>query len=121
MSNIIKQPPLQTINPSWSNPLIHRPPSGLEETLSLSSENINQDPFRVTVQQKNQTPFKPVSSVNTMEDEDNGYGQYVEMGGKKKRKTRKTRRTKRKTHARKSKKSRKSKKNRKSKRMYRKH
>ena len=103
MSNIVKQEPLQTINMSWRNPLVHRPPSGLEETLTLTSENLEKDPLRLTVQQRLQTPFKPLSSVNKMQDEDNSYGQYVEMGGKKKR------RTKRKRHGKKSKKNRKSK------------
>jgi len=104
MNNIVKQEPLQKISMDWRNPLVHRPPAGLEETLTLTSENVHKDPLRLTVQQIGSTPFKPVSKL-----EDDDYGHYVEMGGKKKRRTRKKRHGK---------KSRKSKKNRKSKRRH---
>jgi hypothetical protein len=104
MSNIVKQEPLQKINEDWRNSLIHRPPSGLENSLTLTSENIKTDPLSLTVRQIPQTPFKPIPQ----KDDNDDYGQYVEMGGKKKRRTRRKKHGKK--HGKKSRKSRKSRK-----------
>ena len=103
MSNIVKQEPLQKINTYWQNPFIHKPPAGLEDTISFTSENMHTDPLTLTVRQNTQRPFKPVIKREGTED-NSDYGQYVEMGGKKKRRTR------RKKHGKKSKKSKKSRK-----------
>ena len=94
-------PPIREVNTNFYHPVLHTPPSGLENTISL--ETIGPKPTnKVIVKQlpANQL-YKPGPDLNT----DLSYGQFVEMGGKKKNK----RRTQKKRKAQKTRKKRRSK------------
>ena len=77
--NLASQPPLKKINQEYYNPFVHTPPTGLEKNIILRSLGPRQ-PVYVT-QTQNQ-PNKPGEDA----DKDDDYGQFVEMGGRKKTK-----------------------------------
>lgn len=77
--NLASQAPLQRINTEYYNPFVHTPPTGLDKNITLRSLGPRQP---VTVTQKNIQEYKPGEDANKEDD----YGQFVEIGGKKRRK-----------------------------------
>uniref|UniRef100_A0A6C0E1B6 Uncharacterized protein n=1 Tax=viral metagenome TaxID=1070528 RepID=A0A6C0E1B6_9ZZZZ len=85
---IASQGPLRTINKNPYNPLIHTPPVGLEKHIVLEPTIY---PSRTIVRQKPPIDFKPGPDMDSYEP----YGQFVELGGKRRKKLSKRRRSKR--------------------------
>jgi hypothetical protein len=84
--NLASQPPLRKINTEYYNPFVHTPPTGLDKNITLRSLGPRQP---VTVSQKNIQEYKPGEDANKEDD----YGQFVEIGGKKRRRRTKTRKS----------------------------
>lgn len=72
------QEPLRVINQIPYNPLLHTPPIGLEKHIILEP---TMHPSRTSVRQFPPAGFKPVSDMNAAD----GYGQFVELGGRRRR------------------------------------
>ena len=72
------QPPLKKINQEYYNPFVHTPPTGLENNIILRSLGPRQP---VTVTQSQNYKTKIGEDANKEED----YGQFVELGGRRKR------------------------------------
>ena len=79
-NSIANQEPLRVINRIPYNPLIHTPPTGLEKHIILEPTIY---PTRTNVRQHLLSEFKPGPDMKTNEE----YGQFVELGGKRKRKS----------------------------------
>ena len=84
---ILNQEPLRVINRVPYNPLIHTPPPGLEKHVILEPTMY---PSRTIVRQHPPADFKPGPDMDTA----NAYGQFVELGGKRRIKHSKRRRSK---------------------------
>lgn len=78
--NLASQPPLRKINSEYYNPFVHTPPTGLEKNITLRSLGPRQP---VTVSQKNIQEYKPGEDAKKSDD----YGQFVEIGGRKRKRT----------------------------------
>lgn len=77
-------PPIAQVNRNYYHPMIHTPPSGLENTVTLETRGrIPMKNIVVTQRPANQE-YKPGPDFN----EDLSYGNFVEMGGRKKNKRR---------------------------------
>lgn len=92
--DIASQGPLRTINKNPYNPLVHTPPVGLEKHIILEPTIY---PSRTIVRQHPPSNFKPGPDVDSREP----YGQFVELGGKRRKKLSKRRRSKRRNKTRK--------------------
>jgi hypothetical protein len=84
-NRLAAQPPLTKVNHEYYNPLVHTPPTGLEKNIILRSLGPRQ-PVTVT---QNQT-YKTKIGEDANKDED--YGQFVELGGRRRKKTKKNKR-----------------------------
>jgi hypothetical protein len=104
-NKLAAQPPLKKINHEYLNPFLHTPPTGLENNIILRSLGPRQ-PITVTQSQNYKT--KMGEDANKKED----YGQFVELGGRKRSKSKKNRRKSKKNRRKSKKNRRKSKKNR---------
>lgn len=78
------QEPLRVMNRIAYNPLVHTLPTGLEKNIILEPTMY---PSRTAVRQHPPAEFKPGPDVKSESD----YGQFVELGGRR-RKTRKIKR-----------------------------
>ena len=76
--NLASQPPLKKVNQEYYNPLVHTPPTGLEKNITLRSLGPRQP---VSVTQTNNQEYKLGEDAN----KDDEYGQFVEMGGRRRR------------------------------------
>lgn len=83
-NKLASQPPLRKINQEYYNPFIHTPPTGLEKNIILRSLGPRQP---VTVYQNQKYETKKGEDA----DKDDPYGQFLEIGGKKRRQTNKRR------------------------------
>lgn len=83
-------PPLTTVNRNYYNPMIHTPPSGLENNLTLTTPGPKPMYYLNVTQPPPNQVYKPGPNFN----DDSSYGQYVEMGGRKKTKRRKQKKRK---------------------------
>jgi hypothetical protein len=75
---LASQPPLKKVNQEYYNPFVHTPPTGLEKNITLRSLGPRQP---VTVTQTNNQEYKVGEDAN----KDDEYGQFVEMGGRRRR------------------------------------
>jgi hypothetical protein len=82
--NIAEEGPIKKINTNYYNPLIHTTPSGLEGSVLLETQGKNPRD-KLIVYQNTRPVVKPLISQNKDED----YGQFVELGGKRKSKGKK--------------------------------
>ena len=85
---IASQGPLRTINKNNYNPLVHTPPVGLDKHIILEPTMY---PSITTVRQRPPLDFKPGPDIDSHEQ----YGQFAELGGKRRRKLSRRRRSKR--------------------------
>lgn len=92
-NRVAMQPPLAKVNKEFFNPLIHTPPTGLEKNIILRSLGPRQP---VTVTQVQNYKTKIGEDANKPDD----YGQFVELGGR--RKKSKSKKNKRKSKSKKS-------------------
>lgn len=83
-NRLASQPPLRKINQEYYNPFIHTPPTGLEKNIILRSLGPRQ-PVSVTQTQKYDT------KLGEDADKDDSYGQFLEIGGRKRKQSRKRR------------------------------
>jgi hypothetical protein len=81
--NLASQPPLRKVNQEYYNPFVHTPPTGLEKNIILRSIGPRK-PLSVT----QKVSYEPKLGEDANKDED--YGQFLEIGGRRKRKTKRS-------------------------------
>jgi hypothetical protein len=77
-NRLAAQPPLKKVNQEYYNPFVHTPPTGLENNIILRSLGPKQ-PVTVTQSQNYKT------KIGEDANKDDDYGQFVELGGRRKK------------------------------------